>query len=88
MWFQMLEDAKHAFLVVPPGLVTPNYQPDLSDADVDFLGLSRPEDAFIVSIVTLRKTGADPGIDSARLGNALRLTNEIRAKYAHAPLVN
>jgi len=39
-------------------------------------------------IGTLRKAGADPGIDPARLGNALRLTNEIRAKYAHAPLVN
>ena len=39
-------------------------------------------------IATLRKAGADPGVDSARLGNVLRLTNEIRAKYAHAPLVN
>ncbi len=39
-------------------------------------------------IATLRRAGADPGIDSARLGNALRLTNEIRAKYVHAPLVN
>jgi len=39
-------------------------------------------------IATLRKASADPGIDSARLANALRLTNEIRAKYVHAPLVN
>ena len=39
-------------------------------------------------IATLRRAGADPGIDSARLGNALRLTNAIRAKYVHAPLVN
>jgi hydroxymethylglutaryl-CoA lyase len=39
-------------------------------------------------IAALRQAGADPGIDSARLGNVLRLTNEIRAKYAHAPLVN
>ncbi len=36
----------------------------------------------------LRKAGADPGIDSARLSKALEMTNEIRAKYAHAPLVN
>src|SRR5438477_6272394 len=36
----------------------------------------------------LRKAGADPGIDSARLTKALEMTNEIRAKYAHAPLVN
>jgi hydroxymethylglutaryl-CoA lyase len=39
-------------------------------------------------IATLRRAGADPGIDSARLANALRLTNKIRAKYVHAPLVN
>jgi hydroxymethylglutaryl-CoA lyase len=39
-------------------------------------------------IVALREAGADPGIDPARLANVLRLTNEIRAKYAHAPLVN
>ena len=39
-------------------------------------------------LVALRKAGADPGIDSARLAKVLEMTNEIRAKYAHAPLVN
>jgi hydroxymethylglutaryl-CoA lyase len=39
-------------------------------------------------LAALRKAGADPGIDPARLSKALELTNEIRAKYAHAPLVN
>jgi hydroxymethylglutaryl-CoA lyase len=39
-------------------------------------------------LAALRKTGADPGIDPARLATALEMTNEIRAKYAHAPLVN
>jgi hydroxymethylglutaryl-CoA lyase len=39
-------------------------------------------------IAALRKAGADPGIDSARLAKVLALTNEIRAKYAHAPMVN
>jgi len=39
-------------------------------------------------IAALQKAGADPGIDSAQLANVLRLTNEIRAKYAHAPMVN
>ncbi len=38
-------------------------------------------------LAALRKAGADPGIDSARLTKALEMTNEIRAKYAHAPLV-
>jgi hydroxymethylglutaryl-CoA lyase len=39
-------------------------------------------------LAALRQVGADPGIDSARLTRALEMTNEIRAKYAHAPLVN
>src|SRR3989442_2264210 len=38
-------------------------------------------------LAALQKAGADPGIDSARLGKVLRMTNEIRAKYAHAPVV-
>ena len=39
-------------------------------------------------LAALQKAGADPGIDSARLGKALRMTNEIRAKYAHVPVAN
>jgi len=39
-------------------------------------------------LAALRKAGADPGIDSARLAKALEMTNEIRAKYAHVPVVN
>ena len=39
-------------------------------------------------LTALRKTGAEPEVDSARLTNVLAMTNEIRAKYAHAPLVN
>jgi hydroxymethylglutaryl-CoA lyase len=39
-------------------------------------------------LAALREAGADPQIDSARLTKVLEMTNEIRAKYAHAPLVN
>ena len=39
-------------------------------------------------LAALKKAGADPGIDTARLGKVLEMTNEIRMKYAHAPLVN
>ena len=54
MWFQMLDNAKRAFLVVPPFRVVPDYQPDISDDEVDFLQLSDPSDAFLINIVTLR----------------------------------
>src|SRR5438270_1638520 len=39
-------------------------------------------------LVALRKAGADPGIESSRLTKVIEMTNEIRAKYAHAPVVN
>jgi hydroxymethylglutaryl-CoA lyase len=36
----------------------------------------------------LRKAGADPGIEPARLEKVLDMSKSIRAKYAHGPLVN
>jgi hydroxymethylglutaryl-CoA lyase len=39
-------------------------------------------------LAALRKAGADPGIEPARLSKVLAMTNEIRANYAHAPIVN
>jgi hydroxymethylglutaryl-CoA lyase len=39
-------------------------------------------------LAALRKAGADPGIDAKRLTKALEMSHEIRAKYAHAPLLN
>ena len=39
-------------------------------------------------LAALRKAGGDPGIEPERLAKVLSMSNEIRAKYAHAPLVN
>jgi len=39
-------------------------------------------------LAALRKAGADPGILTGELSKALAMTNEIRAKYTQAPLVN
>src|SRR3984893_15128184 len=38
-------------------------------------------------LAAVRKAGGDPGIDSAVLAPLLQMTNEIRSKYAHAPMV-
>jgi hydroxymethylglutaryl-CoA lyase len=38
-------------------------------------------------LAAVRKAGGDPGIDSAALARLLKMTNEIRSKYAHAPMV-
>jgi len=57
MWFQMVDEAKHAFLVVQPQFVLADYQPDLSELDVAFLDLNDPTEAFVLNIVTLREKG-------------------------------
>jgi hydroxymethylglutaryl-CoA lyase len=38
-------------------------------------------------LAALHKKGADPGVSGDRLAKVLAMTNEIRAKYAHAPAV-
>jgi flagellar assembly factor FliW len=54
MWLQMIESANKRFLVISPFIIAPDYQPDISTEDVRFLGLSGPDDALVMNIVTLR----------------------------------
>ena len=54
LWLQVVDDPKLAFLVMSPFGVAPAYQPELSDEDVDFLGLQGPEDTLMFNIVTVR----------------------------------
>ncbi len=57
MWLQMLDNPKRAFVVVPPQYILSDYNPDLSDLDVEFLELAEPSDAFVLNIVTVRGQG-------------------------------
>ncbi len=93
MWFQMLDDTKRAFLVAPPSHLVADYQPDISDEEVDFLGLTDPSDAFLLNIVTLRGNGKatvnlkGPVVINRRtlIGKQVILNNA--AKYSlHHPL--
>jgi flagellar assembly factor FliW len=52
-WLRVKEDPSLAFVVVEPFLAVPAYQPDIPQQDAEFLGLERPEDALVYSIVTL-----------------------------------
>ncbi|WCJ58183.1 flagellar assembly protein FliW [Fontisphaera persica] len=54
LWLQVVDEPNLAFVVVPPAAVVENYTPDLSDEDVEFLGLQSPEDALVLNIVTVR----------------------------------
>ena len=56
-WLKVLDDPALTFLVVSPFEVLPAYRPDIPSDDVRFLELDRPEDAFLLSIVSLRPRG-------------------------------
>jgi flagellar assembly factor FliW len=58
LWLQMLDKPSQGFVVVPAGAVLPGYAPDICQQDVDFLGLKSPEDAIVLSIVTVAPNGA------------------------------
>ncbi|MCX8156991.1 MAG: flagellar assembly protein FliW [Verrucomicrobiae bacterium] len=53
-WLQVVDDPNLAFVVVPPAAVVADYTPDLSNEDVDFLGLQSPDEALVLNIVTVR----------------------------------
>jgi flagellar assembly factor FliW len=57
LWLQVLEDPNLAFLVISPFEVVPDYQPDIPNEDVQFLGLKQASDALIYNIVTLKRPG-------------------------------
>lgn len=52
-WLQVEGNSSLAFVVIDPFLIAPDYKPDIPQADVDFLGLKEPDDAMLLSIVTV-----------------------------------
>ena len=55
-WLQVEANASLAFIVIDPFLVMPDYQPDIPQADADFLGLKETSDAVLLNIVTIHST--------------------------------
>lgn len=55
MWLQATGRTDPAFIVTMPAVFHPNYVVDISDEDVEFLGLASPEDALVLSIITVRR---------------------------------
>jgi flagellar assembly factor FliW len=52
-WLQVADNAALAFVVIDPFVALPDYQPDIPQSDVEFLGLEDPQDAVLFNIVTL-----------------------------------
>ena len=53
-WFQSLEDGSIAFVVINSLAVKPDYEPVISDDEVKLLEIASPEDAVLLSVVTIR----------------------------------
>jgi flagellar assembly factor FliW len=52
-WLKVQDNSALAFVVINPFIALPDYQPDIPQADVDILGLKQPDDAMLLSIVTV-----------------------------------
>ena len=65
MWLRVLGEVDLAFVVTIPGIFCPNYEIEISDKDVEFLGLESPDDALVLCIVTVRSE--DPAEWTANL---------------------
>ena len=52
-WLQVEANVALAFIVIDPFLVMPDYQPDIPQSDVEFLGLTEAADARLLNIVTI-----------------------------------
>ena len=57
LWLQMMDEPKLSFLVVEPHFVMEDYQPDVSEAETEFLGVQKAEDAWVLNIVTMHRDG-------------------------------
>jgi len=53
-WFQSVEDGSVAFVVINSLAVKPDYEPVISDDEVKLLEIASPEDAILLSVVTIR----------------------------------
>jgi flagellar assembly factor FliW len=52
-WLQSLHDPLVGFLVIEPGLLVADYEFDISDPDVELLGLDDPSEARVLSILVV-----------------------------------
>ncbi len=65
-WLQAADEAQLAFLLADPFRVSPGYEVDLGEGDIRFLGLGTPEEALVLTVVTL------PGSKEERATTNLR----------------
>ena len=58
IWLQSCEDPNLAFLIVDPFLICSEYETDIDDASLKKIGITKPEDIIIMTIVTVPHDGS------------------------------
>ena len=58
IWLQSCEDPNLAFLIVDPFLICPQYESDIDDEALAKIGIKKPEDIIIMTIVTVPHDGS------------------------------
>jgi len=58
LWLQSCEDPNLAFLIVDPFLISSDYETDIDDDYLAKIGIDKPEDIIIMTIVTVPHDGS------------------------------
>ena len=58
IWLQSCENPNLAFLIVDPFLICNEYETDIDDASLKKIGITKPEDIIIMTIVTVPHDGS------------------------------
>lgn len=58
IWLQSIENPNLAFLIVDPFLISSTYETDIDDETLQKIGITKPEDIIIMTIVTVPADGS------------------------------
>ncbi|MCQ2578164.1 MAG: flagellar assembly protein FliW [Treponema sp.] len=59
IWLQSIEDVSLAFLIVDPFLICSTYETDIDDESLKKIGIEKPEDIIVMTIVTIPSDGSN-----------------------------
>jgi flagellar assembly factor FliW len=75
LWLQAADSPNLAFIAVDPFLINPDYKPDICDDDVNYLHLSNPREAMVLSIVNIHNSDEN-GITANLVGPIIINVNQ------------
>ena len=58
IWLQSVDEPNLAFLIVDPFLISSEYETDIDDEALKKIGIEKPEDIIIMTIVTVPNDGS------------------------------